>query len=81
MKELVKLYTPTFNWLAKKPLTRWSKSHFQTFPKSDMLLKNLCKSFNSMILDARDKPVISTLENYANANEENCSQQNKDDAA
>ena len=33
--------------------TQWSRHAFSTWPKYDMLLKNLCESFNSKIVDAR----------------------------
>ncbi|KAG8364970.1 hypothetical protein BUALT_Bualt18G0053900 [Buddleja alternifolia] len=45
-----------------RPAVNWAKSHFSTWPKSDMLLNNLCESFNSVILKARDKPIIMMLE-------------------
>lgn len=62
MKEMKKLDRDVFNWFADKPQRQWSKSHFDTFAKSDMLLNNLCESFNVMILDARDKPILTMLE-------------------
>lgn len=49
-------------WLLQKNPTEWSKSHFRTNAKCDMLLNNLCESFNSAILPARDKPIITLLE-------------------
>ncbi|KAK8641725.1 hypothetical protein V6N13_011103 [Hibiscus sabdariffa] len=51
-----------FSWLQKKDPTQWSKSHFATHCKSDMLLNNMCESFNKMILEARDKPILTMLE-------------------
>lgn len=32
------------------------------FTKNDILLNNLCESFNNLILDARDKQIITMLE-------------------
>ena len=39
-----------------------SRSHFNTHCKCDMLLNNICECFNSNILNARDKPIITMLE-------------------
>ena len=49
-------------WLAGKLPGQWTKSHFHTFTKNDMFLNNLCESFNNLILDAKDKPIIIMLE-------------------
>ncbi|GKA87817.1 hypothetical protein Tco_0809581 [Tanacetum coccineum] len=38
------------------------RSHFSGRAKSDILLNNLCECFNGQILDARDAPIITTLE-------------------
>ena len=62
MKEMVKLDNDAFKWLNGKPPRQWSRSHFSTFTKSDMLLNNLCESFNSLIMEARDKPILTMLE-------------------
>ncbi|KAK4390501.1 hypothetical protein Sango_2113400 [Sesamum angolense] len=49
-------------WLIEKPAAQWSRSHFNPWPKYDILLNNLCESFNSSILDAREKPILTMLE-------------------
>lgn len=41
----------------------WSRSHFRTNLKCDIFLNNLCESFNSMILDAREETIPQILEN------------------
>ncbi|XP_027150245.1 uncharacterized protein LOC113750477 [Coffea eugenioides] len=41
----------------------WSRSHFREAAKCDILLNNLCESFNSVILEAREKPILGMLEN------------------
>ncbi|KAH7860533.1 hypothetical protein Vadar_014637 [Vaccinium darrowii] len=51
-----------YKWLGERPPINWSRSHFSTFPKCDILLNNLCESFNSAILIARDQSIISMLE-------------------
>lgn len=40
----------------------WSRSHFRSDFKCDMLLNNLCECFNSIILDARTKGIVSMNE-------------------
>ncbi|XP_034215521.1 uncharacterized protein LOC117627509 [Prunus dulcis] len=61
--ELMKaLDSNAWEWLAEKPPTQWSKSHFRTLIKCDMLPNNLCESFNNSIKTAKDKPIITMLE-------------------
>ncbi|CAL9005975.1 unnamed protein product [Prunus brigantina] len=52
----------TWKWLHPKPAQYWSRSHFKTCYKCDMLLNNLCEAFNSSIVKARDKPILQMLE-------------------
>ncbi|KAL0358190.1 UNVERIFIED_CONTAM: hypothetical protein Scaly_1504700 [Sesamum calycinum] len=59
MEELATLDEKAAAWFHDKSPTHWSRSHF---PKSDMLLNNLCETFNCNILDARAKPVLTLLE-------------------
>ncbi|KAG5570475.1 hypothetical protein H5410_060241 [Solanum commersonii] len=37
-------------------------AYFSSDAKSDMLLNNMCEVYNNMILDARDKPILTLLE-------------------
>ncbi|KAJ4788275.1 DEK carboxy-terminal domain protein [Rhynchospora pubera] len=62
MMELEGLSKAAFEWFKRKPPSEWTKSHFPTNSKCDMLLNNLCECFNKYILDARDKPIITMLE-------------------
>ncbi|XP_012830624.1 PREDICTED: uncharacterized protein LOC105951718 [Erythranthe guttata] len=66
MQELKEIDENAYIWLAKKPPQNWSRSHFTTYPKCDILLNNMCECFNSFILDAREKPIISLLESIRN---------------
>ena len=59
MKELDK---EAWEYLANIQPTQWTKSHFTPRAISDCYVNNLSKSFNSMILEARDKPIIVMLE-------------------
>ncbi|KAG8388130.1 hypothetical protein BUALT_Bualt02G0093900 [Buddleja alternifolia] len=49
-------------WLREIPFQHWCRAYFQTTCKSDVLVNNLCESFNSYILSARGKPIISMFE-------------------
>jgi len=40
----------------------WTRSHFLTNRKFDLLCNNICEAWNKYILEARDKPVITLLE-------------------
>ncbi|KAL0283718.1 UNVERIFIED_CONTAM: hypothetical protein Sangu_2872100 [Sesamum angustifolium] len=61
MEELKKLDENAHAWFHDKPPQTWSRSHFTEAPKCDVLLNNCCESFNSDILEARDKPIITML--------------------
>ncbi|KAG8366583.1 hypothetical protein BUALT_Bualt17G0095000 [Buddleja alternifolia] len=62
MKQIDDLEPKLTAWLSDKPPEQWSKSHFNCLPKCDILLNNGCECFNSGILDARGKPILSMLE-------------------
>ncbi|KAL0332975.1 UNVERIFIED_CONTAM: hypothetical protein Scaly_2199000 [Sesamum calycinum] len=62
MEELATLDEKAAAWFHDKSPTHWSRSHFSTHPKSDMLLNNLCETFNCNILDVRAKSVLTLLE-------------------
>ncbi|KAL0319829.1 UNVERIFIED_CONTAM: hypothetical protein Sradi_5244400 [Sesamum radiatum] len=62
MDELGKLDSKVVEWLSDKPPAHWSRSHFNCFSKCDMLLNNICETFNSNILEAREKPIMTMLE-------------------
>lgn len=51
-----------FKWFSEKSATQWSRSPFQDHSKCDILLNNLCETFNSSILVVREKPILSMLE-------------------
>ncbi|XP_049361082.1 uncharacterized protein LOC125825838 [Solanum verrucosum] len=56
------------NWFnhPERPFQSWTRALFKTNIRCDMLLNNLCESFNKYILDARDKPIITMLEMIKN---------------
>ncbi|XP_060963924.1 uncharacterized protein LOC133033253 isoform X2 [Cannabis sativa] len=62
MNELREMNEPAYQWLLKKDPKEWSRSHFRDGVKCDMLVNNLCESFNSAIMPARDQSIITLLE-------------------
>ncbi|XP_065617880.1 uncharacterized protein LOC136062593 [Quercus suber] len=62
MQELKDLDPKAWEYLADINPAQWSKSHFTCRALSDCLANNLSESFNSMILKARDKPILAMLE-------------------
>ncbi|KAL6275365.1 hypothetical protein ACE6H2_018966 [Prunus campanulata] len=62
MEKMLSQLGAAYRWLQDKPANHWSRSHFTAHSKCDMLLNNLCKSFNSAIIEARDKPILTLLE-------------------
>jgi hypothetical protein len=51
-----------YAWLEQKPPQTWVRAFFSTYPKCDILLNNNCEVFNKYILEAREMPVLSMLE-------------------
>ncbi|XP_068319782.1 uncharacterized protein [Pyrus communis] len=62
MEELKLLNEDAYDWLMKRPANHWSRSHFQTQTKCEMLLNNLCESFNAVIVKAKSKPIVTMLQ-------------------
>ncbi|XP_039056792.1 uncharacterized protein LOC120199880 [Hibiscus syriacus] len=77
MDELKALSKPAFDWLHAKDPAQWSKSHFSPRSKSDMLLSNLSECFNKMILEARDKPILTLMEMIRTKIMENIAKKNE----
>ncbi|XP_024164046.1 uncharacterized protein LOC112171035 [Rosa chinensis] len=51
-----------FNEDPDRPAKHWSRAHFGTHLKCDILLNNLSESFNAFIVPARKKPIVSCFE-------------------
>ncbi|KAK9991378.1 hypothetical protein SO802_026363 [Lithocarpus litseifolius] len=62
MDHLKSLDEEAWKYLADIELAQWTKSHFSTRALTDCMVNNLSESFNSMIVKARDKPILSMLE-------------------
>ncbi|KAL0419564.1 UNVERIFIED_CONTAM: hypothetical protein Sradi_1369900 [Sesamum radiatum] len=62
MQEMKNLSQQAYDWFNDKPAVQWSRSHFSEASSCDMLLNNVCETFNACILDAREKPILTMLE-------------------
>ncbi|XP_014495097.1 uncharacterized protein LOC106757029 [Vigna radiata var. radiata] len=62
MGELKTINSDAYNWLMAIPTKSWCKHAFSAYPRCDVLINNLSESFNSTILLARDKPIITMME-------------------
>ncbi|XP_019181995.1 PREDICTED: uncharacterized protein LOC109177148 [Ipomoea nil] len=49
-------------WVSERSPHHFCRAFFDTSTKSDMFLNNLCESFNSSILNARDKHIMTMVE-------------------
>jgi len=62
MDKMRTLDKKAYEWLEKMPPQTWTRAFFSTFPKCDVLLNNMCEVFNKYILEAREMPILSMLE-------------------
>ncbi|XP_074313734.1 uncharacterized protein LOC141648926 [Silene latifolia] len=56
------LSKPAHAYLAAIPPQTWSRHAFSPNCKSNLLLNNICETFNSVLKDARDKPILTHME-------------------
>lgn len=63
MEALKDLDEDAYKWVQQHTSPKhWSRSHFRTSPKCDILVNNICECFNKVILSAREKPILFLLE-------------------
>lgn len=62
MVKLKSLSVAAWEWISKLDPKQWTRAYFSEYPSCDILLNNLCESFNGAIVEARDKPIITLLE-------------------
>lgn len=62
MQQLKEINELAFNWLAAIPTRSWCKHAMSFYPRCDVIINNLYESFNSTILVARDKPILTMFE-------------------
>ena len=59
MQQIKDINEAAYHWLYNLERTTWCKYAFSHYPKCDILMNNLSKSFNITILVARGKPIIT----------------------
>ncbi|XP_021775773.1 uncharacterized protein LOC110739631 [Chenopodium quinoa] len=62
MESIHFLSEDAYVYLDKIPAKHWSRHAFSSDCKSNMLLNNVCETFNAVIRDARDKPILTQME-------------------
>ena len=62
MEALKECHHEAYEYLRGIEVNSWARAFFHTRSKCDLIVNNICESFNARILDARDKPIISTME-------------------
>ncbi|GMY24320.1 transposon [Fagus crenata] len=62
MEQIKVLNKDAYGHLKGIEAEHWSKHKFSQIPKCDMQLNNLCEVFNSKIVEARDKPILTMCE-------------------
>lgn len=66
MKKMWEASEKAHEWFKDKPTQNWSRSHFPSFTKCDMLVNNICENFNKCILDPRSKTILGLVEGVIN---------------
>ncbi|XP_052726016.1 uncharacterized protein LOC128194445 [Vigna angularis] len=62
MRQIKEVNEEAFKHLIAIPPRFWSRSRFSGRPTCDTLVNNISEAFNSVILDARGKPIITMME-------------------
>ena len=62
MERIKTLDLDAYNHLIEKDPTTWCKAFFQPDRACEAIENGICESFNSVIVDARRKPIITMLE-------------------
>ena len=62
MQQIKDINEAAYQWLYNLERKTWCKYAFSHYPKCDILMNNLSESFNSTILVARDKHIITMCE-------------------
>ncbi|KAF7802177.1 Sporozoite surface protein 2 [Senna tora] len=62
MLEIQKVNESAYQHLKQIPPRFWTKLAFRPGLKSDQLLNNMCETFNAIILKAREKPIVTMLD-------------------
>ena len=61
MDELKGIDIDAHSWLDADLTTKWAKHMFSENALTDIIVNNMCESFNSRILKFKSKPIISMV--------------------
>lgn len=59
IQQIKEISREAYDQLDKLEEKTWCKHAFSVYPKCNVLMNNLCEAFNSTILVARDKPLLT----------------------
>ncbi|XP_040372946.1 uncharacterized protein LOC112194351 [Rosa chinensis] len=64
MEEMKSLDVDAYNWLTapERPPKHWSRAYFRPGNNCDVLINNMCESFNGLVVHVRGKPPITMFE-------------------
>ncbi|KAL6141539.1 hypothetical protein ACLB2K_059827 [Fragaria x ananassa] len=64
MKTMKELELDAYKWLTAKerPAKHWCRAYFNTVVDCDIMINNICESFNGWILEARGKSPVTMFE-------------------
>ncbi|XP_021721048.1 uncharacterized protein LOC110688589 [Chenopodium quinoa] len=62
MQKLKTMSEKAYEYMSVIPSHCWNRHAFSSTPKSKMLLNNTCESFNNVLKQARDKPILTHVE-------------------
>ncbi|XP_021757464.1 uncharacterized protein LOC110722504 [Chenopodium quinoa] len=62
MESIKFLDEASYEYLVSIPPKHWCRHAFPPTAKSNMLLNNMCETFNAVIKPARDKPILTQME-------------------
>jgi hypothetical protein len=75
MEELKRMDEKEFEFFSEVDPSTWSRAWFSDYPKSDLLVNNICECWNSYILKACNKPILTMLEIIRKKTDEKISSQ------
>ena len=61
MDELKEIDADAHSWLDARLTTKWARHMFSEDGLTNIILNNMCESFNNRILKFRSKPIISMV--------------------
>jgi hypothetical protein len=62
MNKLKEESIDAWKWLSRIPTKHWARHAMDTTCKTDLVVNNISEVFNSFILDQRDKPIVTMMD-------------------